>query len=449
MKAVCDSHSNALEGVTRCLKHGAEHYVAPPPLDIQPPRDIGEEGEVEELLALENGPADVDAIDEHVALGENSDSSSDSTSTSSSEGAKRPARPATTDRLASGTGAHARPSSRELPAELVGVPQEPMTRGASGSGLPRVGAYGEVNTARHPEPIPTIIPDDPPVVPPVPPPSDEPKRPYPGVPYRGEKVQMLRDRTVDGHDGEGFPLDESGCRVRKNSKRPPWISTEAWPSLTLKDRAAATKEWKDALRNQGFKPYSDPGPDPAAACTRFGTRRCTFSSRDNNDFAEWINPIPAMPLVHSEVPPAHREINPPHVFSMYAAVARDVVKKERMENPKAKAALQVEWDKLRRAGKCGAWDESKVRSKREVIKDVRRRGVKAHFGRIFEICAEKNYQFDPSDPARKFKGRVVHQGNDVRDEWNDAAFFQDMASNPATMQGANCRDAYSCSPGHD
>ena len=254
MKAVYDSHNNTLEGVTRCLKHGAEHYMAPPPLDTQPLRDIGEEGEVEELLALENGPADVDAIDEHVALGEESDSSSDSTSTSSSEEAKRPAKQATTDRMASGGSPHARPCSRELPAELVGVPQEPTTRGASGSGLPRVGAYGEVNTARHPEPIPTIIPDDPPVAPPIPPASDEPKRPYPGVPYRGEKVQMVWDRIVDGHDGEGFPLDESGCRIRENSKRPPWISTEAWPSLTLEDRAAATKEWKDALRNQASSP---------------------------------------------------------------------------------------------------------------------------------------------------------------------------------------------------
>ena len=57
------------------------------------------------------------------------------------------------------------------------------------------------------------------------------------------------------------------------------------------------------------------------------------------------------------------------------------MKKEREENPAAKAALELEWNKLR---KVGCWDESKVREKQSVIDEYRGKG-KCHFGRIFAI----------------------------------------------------------------
>ena len=40
----------------------------------------------------------------------------------------------------------------------------------------------------------------------------------------------------------------------------------------------------------------------------------------------------------------------------------------------------------------------------------RRTGVKVHIGRIFDILVEKNSELPESDPARKFKGRVVFEG---------------------------------------
>ena len=88
-----------------------------------------------------------------------------------------------------------------------------------------------------------------------------------------------------------------------------------------------------------------------------------------------------------------------------------------------------EWDKLRAQG---GWDESKVRPWSEVKAEAKRTGATIHVGRIFDICVEKNSELPPSDPRRKYKGRVVFGGNDVRDQNAEAALCQDLGSSPAT-----------------
>ena len=49
---------------------------------------------------------------------------------------------------------------------------------------------------------------------------------------------------------------------------------------------------------------------------------------------------------------------------------------------------------------------------------------------------------------RKYKGRVVFQGNTVLDQNFDFAMFQELASQPASMQASKMCDAYGCLPGH-
>ena len=135
-------------------------------------------------------------------------------------------------------------------------------------------------------------------------------------------------------------------------------------------------------------------------------------------------------------------VNDPSAF--YACVARDVPMAERRSNPKAKAALKLEWDRLRKAGGTGCWDEKRVREYDDVVAEVRAQGRKAHFGTIFELCVEKNYDIPG---ASKFKGRVVYRGNDVKDEKGNVALFKDMASCPATLEGASICDANAFLPG--
>ena len=59
-------------------------------------------------------------------------------------------------------------------------------------------------------------------------------------------------------------------------------------------------------------------------------------------------------------------------------------------------------------------------------------------GKVFEICVEKGSELPLGDPLRKYKGRMVFQGNHVRDENADVALFSELGSSPATMEGGGC-----------
>ena len=60
---------------------------------------------------------------------------------------------------------------------------------------------------------------------------------------------------------------------------------------------------------------------------------------------------------------------------------------------------------------------------------------------MFEICVEKGSKLPEGEPLRKFKGRAVFQGSNVRDEKADAALFSELGSSPATMEAGKVLDA--------
>ena len=60
-------------------------------------------------------------------------------------------------------------------------------------------------------------------------------------------------------------------------------------------------------------------------------------------------------------------------------------------------------------------------------------------GYLFGICVEKNSELGASQ--RKFKYRVVFQGNRVIDQNYEAAIFQDLGSTPATLEASRVADA--------
>ena len=75
-------------------------------------------------------------------------------------------------------------------------------------------------------------------------------------------------------------------------------------------------------------------------------------------------------------------------------------------------------------------------------------GEDSHFGRVFALMVEKNSELEKDNPLRKYKGRVVFQGNNVWDQNAEVAMFQALTSAPATMQGSKTADLYGCLPGH-
>ena len=126
-------------------------------------------------------------------------------------------------------------------------------------------------------------------------------------------------------------------------------------------------------------------------------------------------------------------------------MACPVNKMEMLRTPAAEAAVAKEWERLRLAG---AWDESSVQELVDLKSSAKRSGKKVHIGRIFELCHEKGSELPEGHPGRKFKGRVVFMGNQVRDEENNVAIFNELSSAPATMEAAKAADIYSLLPGH-
>ena len=96
----------------------------------------------------------------------------------------------------------------------------------------------------------------------------------------------------------------------------------------------------------------------------------------------------------------------------------------------------------------GTWDETGVREKWKVVEEYKKKGKKAHFGRVFAILVEKNAELPEDDPKRKYKGIAVFDGSDVRDENREVALFQELSSCPATMQASKAADAWGMLEGH-
>ena len=121
--------------------------------------------------------------------------------------------------------------------------------------------------------------------------------------------------------------------------------------------------------------------------------------------------------------------------------------KEAMQKPKAKEAMEREWLKLEKGTKSGpAWDLTKPRSKEDVKRKAQKAGKKLHFGDLIDLCFEKNSQL--SEDKRKYKGRVVFRGDQVKDEQGIYESFLTRARVHLTWRALNspmpsqeCQDA--------
>ena len=70
--------------------------------------------------------------------------------------------------------------------------------------------------------------------------------------------------------------------------------------------------------------------------------------------------------------------------------------------PKAKEAVDKEWDKLI---KRDSWDYTSVVSKSEIKERAQSQGFKVHCGSLMDLCYEKGIELIPA--LRRYKGRVV------------------------------------------
>lgn len=159
---------------------------------------------------------------------------------------------------------------------------------------------------------------------------------------------------------------------------------------------------------------------------------------------------PVMPTDVPSEPPEHRSKVGFRLWPLNACVARPVGKAEIKAEPKAQQALQKEWDRLkeRHTWRTGtSQKEDGVREWRDVAREARTAGTEVHLGMLYAICVEKGSELAPA--LRKYKGRVVFLGNQVKNQNWEAAMFQDLGSSLATMEAGKAADIFGCIPGYN
>ena len=106
--------------------------------------------------------------------------------------------------------------------------------------------------------------------------------------------------------------------------------------------------------------------------------------------------------------------------------------------------MNKEWKALR---DLGAWNGKGAREWSGVRDEAKKKGIRMHVGMVFGICVEKGSELPEGNPGRKYKGRGVFRGNDVRDESHFMATFQDLGSAPASMASGKFLDFMGLLPG--
>ena len=107
--------------------------------------------------------------------------------------------------------------------------------------------------------------------------------------------------------------------------------------------------------------------------------------------------------------------------------------------------MEKEWKRL---WDKNVWDAASVRKWNDVAAEARRSKVDVRMGRMFGIMVEKAAELPEGDPRRKYKYRVVFQGNQVVAQNWEAAIFQNLGSSPSNMEAgkaaeigrASCRE---------
>ena len=152
--------------------------------------------------------------------------------------------------------------------------------------------------------------------------------------------------------------------------------------------------------------------------------------------------------MRSKVGRHRNRVRPEPILPYNILVARSVSRSEFLNNDDAMKAYWKEWQNLE-SKQVWRWETLVERS--DVVAEAKKQPPgqqEVHFGFLFGIMVEKGSEFPPGDKRRYFKYRVVFQGNNVKDQNWDVALFNEMSSQPATMEASRIADIYGCFDGN-
>ena len=110
--------------------------------------------------------------------------------------------------------------------------------------------------------------------------------------------------------------------------------------------------------------------------------------------------------------------------------------------PRAMEALRKEYERLE---KNTVRLVETVRECKDVEAEALRTGKKIHIARLLELSSAKHEELPPE--LQKYKGRVVVQGDNMKDETSLAAVFADASSSASHIEASKLCDAVALQPG--
>ena len=160
--------------------------------------------------------------------------------------------------------------------------------------------------------------------------------------------------------------------------------------------------------------------------------------------------VSTSPPHREKVEPAGDVMNP--LIAWYSLVAKPIPRQMWASMPKAQAAVDAEWEKLRQAdGGRGTWDESTVcnywDAQRQAKEKLERTGIHTDFGSLFDLCVERSSELE--EAKRRYKGRVVFGGHRIHYEFGLAAEFPEQGSGASMISASKLCDAVAMLPGCD
>ena len=253
---------------------------------------------------------------------------------------------------------------------------------------------------------------------------------------RNVDASPCSDASTDVPDDEEYLIEwDEWSEVEKGRGPKASWSGKVWNTLSgVISRSSAASPGESTMIKNG-------------KCINVKDMKNVTTDDDDDDDDDDLIAFPTMPCT-SAPNTIHRTKIPSEGLGgklFNAMVSRPVGRAEIESNPKAKEAMLKEWKGLRDQE---VFDFSMVREYDDVVAEAKKDKKEVHMARVHGICVEKNYQLSEDNPGRKFKGRGVLLGNQVKNQHWEAAFFQDLGNSPASFEASRWADFYGCLPGH-
>ena len=223
------------------------------------------------------------------------------------------------------------------------------------------------------------------------------------------------------------PVNVDGCAfgLEINGKYP----RHPWLIQTSNERLRKELSSKVCKHEKGFHDALEGSLTTKSGFYNVAMATCIVTTLFPGIVVERVPAMPVVPFFQHD----HREREVLHESSdfVFGAIHKLLTRKEMLNSPDALKAIKEEAVAMR---DMKVWDDSTVIEKDKLLSQARAKGSTIHLAELMSICSIKFWEV-PS--KRRYKGRIVFRGDQVRDQWGGAAKFGSMYSTPTNVQAIN------------